>query len=538
MANSAETLYAQQLQDEQPLIVRRRALTVGQNSKDQADAIREDEMASLRNADVSSGGLRKTRPGATAIANVVAESAILGLGHFYVEGGTKYLLMVQGTAAYSWAATGDWTAISGITLTAGLDAATVVAGNRAFILNGTDNVFSTADGTSGTDEGNTNTDVPKSRFGIYHQNMLIVSGNPTNRSYIWPSTVLATQTFDRSGRVIKVADQDNDEVTALLELSLTEALGFMAFKGKSVHFVDTSLGGSDPSKWSIYNIDPVHGAVGPRAVAAVGASLFAGDCVFLSREGSTYRLRSLKRSINDKFGTGGILSSAIEDVLSDVNDALMSKAVVFYFDQRIFLAFPSGSGTYNDTLAVLDLRHSLPSENVWKWSIWTGWNVSCMSLFEEDSVEYLYFGDGSGNGKVFRALSGTSDDGTAISYSEEGRREDFGYPELDKIFQFVEIELLSTDETLVYVDAQIDGNGYTALGSMVASPTNILRLPVNLPFNLVATNKIRHIFQLDSLGLGRDVQIRIRHSELDKTVEVVGYTITAFLEPLHLETRG
>lgn len=538
MPNAAESYFTQQLQDEQPLVVRRLQMSCGQNSQDQADAIREDELATLQNANTSSAGVRATRAGATQIADAPVEAKILGLDKFYVEGSTKFLSMVVGTEWYTWnGVDAGFSAVSDVALTDGLLANLVTAGKRQFLLNGTDNVFSTNDGAAGTDEGNTNTSVPHSRFGIYHQNMLLVAGNSTNRSYIWPSNVLAPQTFDRSGRAIKVADQDNDELTALVNLSLSDTPGFMAFKNRSVYFVDTSTGGSDPSTWIITPVDNTHGAVGSRAAASIGSSLLVGDCIFLSKEGTTYRLRSLRRTVADKFGTGGILSNAIADVLSDCNHAKMHEAQVFYHNQRIFLTFPSASSTTNDVLAVLDLRNSKPNEGVWKWSIWTGWAAACFATYEEASAEYLYYGD-TASGKVFRALSGTSDDGTAIAYQEASRREDFGFPELDKIFQFVEVVLLSTDITTVYVDAQLDGNGYTSLGSMKAAPENVPTLPVDLPFNLIPSNKIRKVFQLDGLGLGRDVQIRIRHEDLDKTVNVLGYTIVAFIEPLHLETRS
>lgn len=535
IGGAQETLFEQELLNENPTLVKRFYLPIGQNSKDFASAIDFDEVASLQNADTTSRAIRKTRPGYTLIANDVGATRIVGLGRFFIEGGTKYLLMVTDNDVYSWPASGNWTALTGFTPTADLLTNIVVAGNIAFFLNGTDNAYSTSNGTTLTDEGNTNTDVPKSRFGIYHQNMLIVSGNTTNKSYVWPSSVLAVQTFDRSGRVIKVADQDGDENTAMVDLSLTTTPGFIVFKGSSTFFVDTSAGGASVGSWGIIRIDPIHGCVGPRAAATVGSSRINGDCVFLSKEGTKYRLRSLQRTVNDAVGTGGILSAAIEDVLSDVNDTIMDDAIVFYFDERIFLCIPSGASSYLDTVCVLDLRNSDATSGKWKWSVWTGMNVGALATYEESSVENLYFGEGSADSKVYRALSGTTDNGTAIDFVEESRREDFGFPELDKIFQFVEVEVLGTDdgaEATIY--AQVDGDGYSSLGTMdlVSSGPH---LPIALPFQLVAQNKIRKIFQLDNLGIGRDIQIKVESSD---RIELLGYTLMAFLEPLHLETRN
>ena len=541
MAGAADTLFAQELLDENPICVKRFYLPLGQNSKDQPDAIPINKVTTLQNFDTNARGVCVTRTGTTMIADDTGTNLrVPGLHHFYIDGGTKYLTRVNSTAWESWDGSGNWTALSGATLTSDLITNFVNAGGRQFLLNGTDNVFSTANGTSATDEGNTNTDPPKSRFGIYHQNMLILAGNSTLRSRVWPSAVLATQTFDRSARAIDIADRDGDEVTALVNLSLTTTPGFIAFKARSSHFVDTSDGGADPSAWVIIPIDTVHGAVGERAACAMGASVLAGDCVYLSREGRKYRLRSLKRSINDSIGTGSILSTPIENILDDVNDALIETAIVFYFDERILLAIPSGSGTYLDTLCVLDLKNSNPDQGDWNWSVWTGLRIGSMSIYRENSVEYLYIGDGSGNAKVFRAFDGsTSDDGTAVTTIFESRRENFDTPELDKNFQFVEVEFLATDDSVATVGAQVDGDGYSALvPASVTLEASGPHLPINLPFQLQAQNKIRQVFQLDNLGIGRDIQIKVTHGEAGKAINLLGYTIVAFVEPLHLETRS
>lgn len=535
--DSQETLYAQELLDEQPRIVRRFNIAAGQNSLDEPDSIRPDQLATLQNADTIRGGLRKTRDGLTKAADDSDQGRVLGMNRFYVDGGTKFLTRVVDDEWQYWdGVAGSWTAISSVTLTAGLIANMVVAGGRQFVLNGTDNVFSTANGTAGTDEGNTNTDPPKTRFGIYHQNMLILSGNATNRSWVWPSVVLDPQTFDRSGRAIKVSEKNGDENTAMVNLSLTDAPGFIVFKNRSTYFVDTSQGGSDPSQWSILQIDPAHGCVGERAAVGIGSSFLSGDCLFLSKEGNNYRVRSLRRTINDKIGTGGVLSYAIEDILADVNHDVMARAEMIYFDNRVLLAIPTGESTFNNLVLALDLKNSDPDNDNWKWSIWTGWRPGAFALYDLESEEALMMGDGDDTSQVWRALEGSDDDGVAIEYVEESRREDFDLPELDKIFQFVEVTLLATDDTLVTVEAQIDGNGYTVLGTMSAA-SGAPQLPINLPFNLVAANKVRKVFQLDALGLGRDVQIRITHSDVGKTVSVLGYIFMAFLEPLHLETR-
>lgn len=536
MPEAQNTLFEQQILDEQPILVKRFYLPLGQNSKEFPTAIGEGNVAALGNADTQSRGIRKTRLGYTRIADDVGSTRVLGLGRFSIEGGTKYLTMASDTKWYGWTGSGNWTQITGAALTADLPANFVVAGNRQFLLNGTDNVFSTANGTSATDEGNGNTNFPKTRFAIYNQNRVLAAGNGTNTSYVWYSDALAPQTWDRAAKAFKVGDQDGDSVTALINFSQSTNPGFLAFKNRFTFFIDFDSG--TPANSTIVPLDPSHGCCGARACDIIGSSAFNGDCAFLSKEGRRYRLRTIRRTLNDAFGTGGILSASIEDVLEGVNNTKMDAAIVKYFDERIFVAFPSGASTVNDTLAVLDLRNSDSNNSDWKWSVWTGMNIGCMATYEESSIEFLYFGEGTADTKVYRMLSGTSDNGTAITFNEESRREDFGYPELDKIFQFVEIEALATeDASQAMISAQVDGEGYSDLGMMNLFASGP-HLPIALPFQLVAQNKIRKIFQLDNLGIGRDIQIKITHGAADKTINLLGYTMVAFLEPLHLETRS
>lgn len=548
MPDDANLLADQALLDEAPLTIKRFYAPLGQNSKDQPDAIAIDEVAVLQNVDTNAGGVSVTRGGSSLIANDTGTNLrVPGLGHFYVESGTKYLTRINSNKWESWTGSGSWAAITGFTPTSDLITNFLQVGNKLLALNGTDNVFYTANGTTATDAGNTNTDPPKSRFGIYHQNAAVLAGNLTNRSYIWPSTVLNVLQFDRAARAVKVADQNSDELTALVNLSLTTTPGFIAFKSKSTHFIDTSNGMSDPGNadpsigWAIIEIDSSHGAVGPRAACAIGASVLAGDCAYLSREGRKYRLRSLKRSINDALGTGGIMSNAIENILDDVNDVIIERTIVFYFDERIFLAVPSGSSSSGlDTLCVLDLKNSDPDQNKWKWSVWTGLNIASISTYFQTSVEYLYIGDGTAHARVFRMFDGSTDDnGTAIDFELQTRRENLGYPELDKIWQFVEFVFLATDDSVATVQAQLDGGGYSTLTPPdVTLEASGPHLPINLPFQLQAQNMIRQVFQLDTLGISRDIQFKLTHGEAGKVINYIGYTLVAFVEPLHLETRS
>jgi hypothetical protein len=538
----ASTLFSAELLNENPTIIKRIRTAMGQNSKDQPDEIAETEVASLQNADTVSRGVRKTRPGFTLISNDTGTNLrVPGLGKFYVPGGSKLLTRINGTKWEAWSGSGNWMQITGTSLTSDQITNMLVAEGRQFIMNGVDDVWSTANGATAQDEGNGTTSFPKARFGIYHQNMAVVSGVTGFPSYIYASNVLDPRTWDRSVRAIAVADKDGYSVQAIVPLSLTTTPCFLAFKDRAIYYVDTSAGGADLSKWTITAIDSAHGCVGSRAACAISSMRPSGDVAFLSQEGKNFRVRMLNRTLADAVGPGGVISFEIEDQLNGMNANYAQNCIVFYHDELLLVAFPSGSSIYNDTLAVLDMKNADPNSGFWPWSIWKGFNISSIDTYIENGIEYFYFGDASANARVFRGRSGSTDNGAAITFVEEGRREDFGSPELYKSFQILELQFLGTDNIgTVKVEAQIDGNGYQLLGYVTLQapgPT----LPINLPFYLTGQNKIYASFPLEQLGQGRDIQIRVTHGAVQggvgSVVNYLGYVIAAFLEPLNFEVR-
>ena len=518
--------------DDQPLVVRRFKLPVGQNDKDQPDSLADYEVALLQNALVSSRGKRETRPGMTLVADDVGSVAVSGLGAFYPEGGTKQLLMDANGVIYKYIGSGVWTSIAS-GLTGGVKAKFIVGNGYALRINGVDNARS-YDGTTVADEGNVDASCPIATDGIFHQNMFIMAIN--TKSYFWWGSVLG-KTFARSVNAHKVGDKDNGLFKKLLNFSLTDSHGFLYFKTNSIYFIDSSA--ADPANWAKILIESEHGlAASDTAVVTGSDGTGRGDVLYLANDGVSdgkykFRVRSLSRTINDTLHDSGIVSEKIQATLDNINPAQIEKACAIHFDNKYFLAFASGSSSYNDTVAVLDLSTSDPENGFYDWSVWQGWNVACWAIFEVSGAKGLYYGEASGDTVVFQALSGTSDNGAAIEFIERGRAEDFGFPELDKIIDFVEVVFEQTDDTVVTIKAAVDGGDMTTMGTVnVAnqSPT----LPINLPFDLVAPGKTRKKIPLDDLGRCRDIQIEVYHSDLDKRIKFLGYTLCGHPENLEL----
>lgn len=511
--------------DDDILIQRRLKVPIRLNDFDEPGSIAADEVAVLDNAVLNRLGRRDKRAGISQIADDLGSNFIQGLAPYYKEGdSTLRLIMVTGGVLHDWTGTGNWSAA----LASGLNATDrftiLTALDLSFIIGPNDNVR-TYDGTTVTDEGNTNTDPPRGRMAITIQNRLLISGADSNRSWVFFSDSLAPQTFDRTANAIKIEDADNQINRAMVEYSLTDTQGFVVFKDSSYHFVDVTAGFGSAK---VFKMNSNVGCIASRSAVRVG-----DDILWLSREGTKYRVRSLRRTQQDKLTTFGVVSDAVENELSDINDAHAAKAAAIFFDNKYILAFPTGSSTTNDRIVVLDLKESNRQTGQFSWSVWKGWAPAVFAPYIVSSAEGLYYGEASADSVVFEALTGNSDNATGITYTEEGRREDFDLPEDDKVFRWVEVFFLATDDTEVTISAQIEGLGYTELGTVNLSGTGPV-LPINLPFTLSGQAKRRKKFPLDALGPGRDCQIKVEQSDDSTDLTYLGYIMSANQEDASL----
>lgn len=510
------------------IIVKRLKLPVGQNDKDESDAIEEDQAVLMQNVVATRKGRMITRGGSTLLANRVGSLAVDALGHFYPAGGTKLQLALMNTHLYK-RQSGDttWTSIAS-SLASGSPQQFLVAGGYIFICDGTNNVRQ-YDGTTLTTLGNTNTDFPKFKFGIYQQNYCIVCTGLDSLIYV--STVLVPTTWDRTAGVLKLSTGDNGLIKALVSVPLLSNDAIIAFKTDSTHIVNIISGGL--ANWTTQVLDPIHGCVATRSAIAIGSGELQGGVLYLCKEtaengSSFYRVRSIKRTLYGSHVPGPVVSYDIEATLNAMNPIYDAGCAAYFHNNKYLLAFPSASATYNDTVAVLDLTISSIDEGKFRWSIITGWTPAMFDIFDEGSVQYLMFGDSSANSQVFQAFKGTSDNGTAIDAKITGRAEDGGYPELNKTYEFVEVYFDSTDTTPVTVRALFDNGSAQTLGTVATAAAGV-NLPQTLPFNLQDVARVRAKFPLDS-QICRNVSIEVEDSTLNSQMAYLGYVLAGWAE--------
>ena len=109
-----------------------------------------------------------------------------------------------------------------------------------------------------------------------------------------------------------------------------------------------------------------------------------------------------------------------------LNHAQIALCAMTWHDERLYFAFPSGSSTYNDRLAVYDPRADY----------WTLWNIPAAAVcpFRIGSQAELVFSYATGSNHVGRhSTAYTSDDGTAISSRYRTGFYDLGHTAQKKI---------------------------------------------------------------------------------------------------------
>lgn len=398
----------------------------------------------------------------------------------------------------------------------------VQAKDILFILNGTDNVHSMDSGESITDEGNTNADPPLTTVGEYmSNNRLFLGGSLTaaTRDHIWFSDSLAPQTFDRTVNVIKVRSGGGGAVTALKQFKHDELI---VYKEDSV-FILFCRGATPLTDWKL---DVVHPDVGTKSGRTV-ANL-RNEQIFLD---SNADVRLLTRTEFDKY-RAGIISDKIKNVLRDINMDQLSKCVGYFYDEKYFLFFPTGSNTEPNKGVVWDsVASKLAGDSTEGWSVIPDgcWYPSCFTEYEfSDNAKALLYGDNRDISLVHRAFSGNTDDGKAITMKVRGQLHT-----LDNAREMVWGPLLITassdDDTLLTVRASTNNATYRDVASMTVNSTSGgVNLPVDLPFDFGSgagyTSKYLHT---KKLGRARSFSVEIEHNQYNKSVSVKEYSLWA-----------
>ena len=237
-------------------------------------------------------------------------------------------------------------------------------------------------------------------------------------------------------------------------------------------------------------------------------------------------VRALKRTEQDKVQMHADLpvSYPNKDEFDLISWAYIEKATAVYFDNKYLIALPTSSSTTNNKVWVY-----YPATN--GWSTITGWNVGDWVKFKISGEERLYYVDAT-DGVCKRAFNTFADTGSAITYTEEGREEDFGQPMVDKSGGVVEVEAKGEGGTYtIKVYAAVNGGSYSQLGVVTLYSESAATLPIALPFSLGGAVLAREQFHLDSLGKWRTLKLKFENSDLNTAdIKILGHSVTTYAE--------
>lgn len=503
--------------DDKELFVIRRDLSGGQNNRFHGTNLPDNEATVLTNVDLGVPGQRRKRPGLTLIEDL-SNNVGLGLYGFEPDGGTNLLVAVEGTTLWTWPATGSFTSRK-TNFTTGLLTTILKIGesglNDVFVAgNGTDNWFrfDPADLGNPQDLGDTNTSPPKSTVALYFRNRFwVLDANNLYWSDAFDDDYSGA--FDRTTNAYRIP------------VGTERALIGLRDEGILVLGQD-QIWAINPSVTPAATDQPVKvldiGCVSSRTAVQVG-----DDVYFLASDG----IRGVFRSQQDKLQLGASypLSYRLKSEFESINWAQISKACSVYFDNKYFFSVPVDSSATNNEVWVY-----FPASN--GWMVISGWNVAAWAKMKVNGEERLYAMD-STDGKVYQAWKGFSDNGTAITYTEEGKKEDFGQPLMKKVGGVIKVRAGSSGDYDLTVSVSADDQAYVTLGTLNLagnSPT----LPVSLPFNLAEGNVIEEQFHLDSLGEFYQIRIKVEHAELNGSDEIIVYETNATTYPLSYQSEA
>ncbi len=503
----------------------------GVNSKDFFDTLKPTESAHLENLEISNKGQAITRKGQSLFLTDVGSTAFLGLNAYYLDATTSYLVAASGTAVVR-SNTTDWTQISTASMGAGHDTGFIQANKLFFVYNGSAHT-SWWDGTTWTTGGTWPGSVspPTATTSAWLANYLFLAGDPAQPDWVYVSNNLNPRAFDALD-ILPINTGDGQKVQRLEPYRTGDII---IYKDRSIYdlniaSIDSTCSPQPTCQWSIKPLSKDLGTPAPRSVVSLG-----NDQWFLSSP--PYAIRSLSSSQFDKVFVN-INSLPIQDVFNGngeriINTTQISKAAGVIYDNKYFLAIPTGSSTVNDFVVVYDFLTQ-------GWTTITGWYPKDWIVYQNN----LYYSDAN-DGRVVQCLTGVVGDfGTnhssasgptvAINNDIQTRGIDFGNPENFKALDALSLEFYPTGDYNAMVSINIDNSGWQNVGTVNLSG-NALTLPFTLPATLNGDGFAIRTLQLQKYGEFKRIQARVELDETSETLKLQAIDFYSRIKPWRRE---
>lgn len=340
-----------------------------------------------------------------------------------------------------------------------------------------------SDGTAGGTADHPSANAPFASLGATHNKRLVVN-DLNNLSRFWLSDTNAPDTFrnqdsstvETEGGWIEVSKGDGDRLKALVTLGSA----LFILKERSLHLlVGSSFTGDE--KFRLIELARGIGTKSPRSVKA-----FENGLMFIDSDGLLRFFYAPARRIFSEIGR------PMEDLTKAIPAALLEEAAAFVYDRRYFISFAgSGQSKNTETWAVdgrlitsaleANQENELPSG----WTEITGWewNIGLVTDGQSDTA-LPYFGDSNSTGKIWKFLSGTTDDGAAIPFAHKSKA--YGADEPDLVKNLSTLVTLSRTQTAAITHEVYADLAASATASKAITPSSATH-SVNNWGNLPAT---------------------------------------------------
>jgi len=369
--------------------------------------IQDTEASDLNNIQYIESGCVSKSYGISAVGSGLTNNP-KGLGTFYITGGSKHILTVDGTSL-KYLNSGTWTALSGASFTSGKEVNFVQANDALYIWDGDQAGCSLNTSLTLTRL----TTAPRASFGIWYSGYQLCTGVDTlpNRLYISDTATNAGDFTNASGTLsdsagvpgatafagtgaqfVDINPGDGDKITALAKFQ--NAL--VIFKERSIYQLTFSSTGTP----SVSQITSNTGAVSHKSVDNVENDIF-----YLSRNGY-YVLGNEPNYYN--VIRSNELSARIKPIIETLSTTALSRVCSMFSDFKYWSSIATGSSTTATETLVYDRRYLA-------WSTLDYVKANSYSEYIDTSgVKHLYYAADDTN-KVYEIVVGSySADGTAI----------------------------------------------------------------------------------------------------------------------------
>lgn len=338
------------------------------------------------------------------------------------------------------------------------------------------------------------------RLLINTENRLFGVGSGETRNTLYASDILDPSVWDSANSIIVNGD-DGDQITAIVPYYRNRII---VFKKRRVFQVDIPSDATTAADWVVSVISNNTGCV-----AAGTAVQVSSDILFLSDNG----IRSLVRSVADDFSSVGVpISEIVKDVIQSINTDSIRISTAIYYDNRYFLAVPTGSNNFNDTLivynTVLGTFEGTWSPKVMQFTLTNFNQAGTRAMFKEiNGIIGQYAGYKSPTGTV---SSDYQDAGT--NYESYVRTKDFNFGDAFAAKYGSHFEVIFDDSfssnANIFIQRDID-TGDISVQSGLNIASSVLTLDFVLPAVLPTSVKKRIASDLRKYEKWRLLNIKI-----------------------------